>query len=168
MISLTARVCKKHPVISLNQEKSIGNSSKFDRGFILLDCFDFIQVYSPGGYFTINSYGGVRRKDFCYDPIPEIWSDIDTQSQNICQILGIQTRAARGFAIPSSCGGLGAFGAWPPVAAITDQVARFARHFLSAEQPKMNALKLSIQYHIISYHIISYHIISYHIISSVI
>ena len=40
-----------------------------------------------GGYFTINSYGGVRRKDFCYDPIPEIWSDIDTQSQNICQIL---------------------------------------------------------------------------------
>ena len=59
--------------------------------------------------------------------------------------LGIQTRAARGFAIPSSCGGLGAFGAWPPVAAITDQVARFARHFLSAEQPKMNALKLSIQ-----------------------
>ena len=25
-----------------------------------------------GGYFTINSYGGVRRKDFCYDPIPEI------------------------------------------------------------------------------------------------
>ena len=56
--------------------------------------------------------------------------------------LGIQTRAARGFAIPSSCGGLGSFGAWPPVAAITDQVARFARHFLSAEQPKMNALKL--------------------------
>ena len=40
-----------------------------------------------GGYFTINSYGGVRRKDFCYDPIPEIWSDIDTQSQKICQIL---------------------------------------------------------------------------------
>ena len=40
-----------------------------------------------GGYFTINSYGGVRRKDFCYDPIPEIWSDIDAQSQNICQIL---------------------------------------------------------------------------------
>ena len=40
-----------------------------------------------GGYFTINSYGGVRRKDFCYNPIPEIWSDIDTQSQNICQIL---------------------------------------------------------------------------------
>ena len=40
-----------------------------------------------GGYFIINSYGGVRRKDFCYDPIPEIWSDIDTQSQNICQIL---------------------------------------------------------------------------------
>ena len=34
-----------------------------------------------------SSYGGVRRKDFCYDPIPEIWSDIDTQSQNICQIL---------------------------------------------------------------------------------
>ena len=29
----------------------------------------------------------MRRKDFCYDPIPEIWSDIDTQSQNICQIL---------------------------------------------------------------------------------
>ena len=63
----------------------------------------------------------------------------------IANKLGIQTRAARGFAIPSSCGGLGAFGAWPPVAAITDQVARFARHFLSAEQPKMNALKLSIQ-----------------------
>ena len=42
---------------------------------------------SRGGHFTINSYGGVRRKDFCYDPIPEIWSDIDTQSQNICQIL---------------------------------------------------------------------------------
>ena len=40
-----------------------------------------------GGYFIINSYGRVRRKDFCYDPIPEIWSDIDTQSQNICQIL---------------------------------------------------------------------------------
>ena len=40
-----------------------------------------------GGYFTINSYGDVRRKEFCYDPIPEIWSDIDTQSQNICQIL---------------------------------------------------------------------------------
>ena len=34
--------------------------------------------------------------------------------------LGIQTRAARGFAIPSSCGGLGAFGDWPPTAAITD------------------------------------------------
>ena len=25
--------------------------------------------------------------DFCYDPIPEIWSDIDTQSKNICPIL---------------------------------------------------------------------------------
>ena len=48
-----------------------------------------VQYREPGGggYFTINSYGGVRRKDFCYDPIPEIWSDIDTQSQNICQIL---------------------------------------------------------------------------------
>ena len=45
------------------------------------------QVTPGGGYFTINSYGGVRRKDFCYDPIPEIWSDIDTQSQKICQIL---------------------------------------------------------------------------------
>ena len=30
----------------------------------------------------MNSFGVVRRKDFCYDPIPEIWSDIDTQSQN--------------------------------------------------------------------------------------
>ena len=48
-----------------------------------------LETMNPGGggYFTINSYGGVRRKDFCYDPIPEIWSDIDTQSQNICQIL---------------------------------------------------------------------------------
>ena len=55
--------------------------------------------------------------------------------------LGIQTRATRGFAIPSSCGGLGAFGAWPSAAATTDQVARFARHFLSAEQPIMKALK---------------------------
>ena len=40
-----------------------------------------------GAYFTINSYGGVRSKGFCYDPIPEIWSDIDTQSQDVCQIL---------------------------------------------------------------------------------
>ena len=40
-----------------------------------------------GGYFTVNSYGGVRRKDLCYDPIPEIWSDIDTHSLNLCQIL---------------------------------------------------------------------------------
>ena len=31
---------------SLNKEKSIGNSSKFDRDFISLDCFDCIQVYS--------------------------------------------------------------------------------------------------------------------------
>ena len=45
MISLTARVCWEHLVISLNQEKSIGNSSKFDGDFILLDCFDCIQVY---------------------------------------------------------------------------------------------------------------------------
>ena len=42
---------------------------------------------SRGRYFTIDSYGGVRRKDLCYDPIPEILSDIDTQSQNFCQIL---------------------------------------------------------------------------------
>ena len=46
-----------------------------------------LERFPGGGYFTINSYGGVRRKDFCYDPIPEIWSDIDTQSQKICQIL---------------------------------------------------------------------------------
>ena len=46
--------------------------------------------------------------------------------------------AARGFAIPSSCGGLGA---WPAAATTTAQVARFARHFLSAEQPIMKALK---------------------------
>ena len=39
MISLTARVCQEHLVISLNQEKSIGNSSKFDRDFISLDFF---------------------------------------------------------------------------------------------------------------------------------
>ena len=39
-----------------------------------------------GGYFTINLYGGVRRKDFCYDSIPEIWSDIDTQSQNFEEV----------------------------------------------------------------------------------
>ena len=26
---------------------------------------------SRGRYFTINSYGGVRLMDFCYDPIPE-------------------------------------------------------------------------------------------------
>ena len=39
-----------------------------------------------GRYFTINSYGGVRRKDFCYDPIPEIWSDIDIQSQNVDEV----------------------------------------------------------------------------------
>ena len=32
-------------------------------------------------------YGGVRHKDFCYDPIPDIWSDIDSQSQNFYQIL---------------------------------------------------------------------------------
>ena len=48
---------------------------------------EIAQSRGGGGYFTINSYGGVRRKDFCYDPIPEIWSDIDTQSQKICQIL---------------------------------------------------------------------------------
>ena len=59
----------------------------------------------------------------------------------IRDILGIQTRAARGFAIPSSCGGLDAFGAWPPAAATADLVARFARHFLIAEQPIMKALK---------------------------
>ena len=34
----------------------------------------------------MNSYGGVRRKDFCYDPIPEIWSNIDTQSQNFEEV----------------------------------------------------------------------------------
>ena len=34
----------------------------------------------------MNSYGGVRRKDFCYDPIPEIWSDINTQSHNFEQV----------------------------------------------------------------------------------
>ena len=45
-----------------------------------------------GGYFTINSYGGLRRKDFCYDPIPEILSDIDNQSHNICQILILNRR----------------------------------------------------------------------------
>ena len=84
--------------------------------------------------------------------LARLWSDFESNVElnRSCQMqnrlkLGIQTRAARGFAIPSSCGGLGTFGAWPPVAAITDQVARFARHFLSAEQPKMNALKLSIQ-----------------------
>ena len=41
----------------------------------------------PGGeYFIINSYGLVRRKDFCYDPISKIWSDIDTQSQNFEEV----------------------------------------------------------------------------------
>ena len=39
-----------------------------------------------GGYFAINSYGGVRRKDFCYDPIPEFLSDIDTQFQNFEEV----------------------------------------------------------------------------------
>ena len=58
----------------MNLQSTISISKKVYRG-------------GGGGYFTINSYGGVRRKDFCYDPIPEIWSDIDTQSQNICQIL---------------------------------------------------------------------------------
>ena len=79
--------------------------------------------------------------------VSSVWliPDLATQATHFILRLGIQTRAARGFAIPSSCGGLGAFGAWPPVAAITDQVAREARHFLSAKQPKMNALKLSIQ-----------------------
>ena len=33
------------------------------------------------------SYLGVRRKNLYYDLVQEIWSDIDTQSQNICQIL---------------------------------------------------------------------------------
>ena len=44
---------------------------------------DSANVHPGGGYFTINSYGGVRRKDFCYDPIPEFLADIDTQSQNL-------------------------------------------------------------------------------------
>ena len=34
----------------------------------------------------MNSYGGVRCKDFCYDPIPEFLSDIDTQSQNFEEV----------------------------------------------------------------------------------
>ena len=60
-----------------------------DRGihFLALNETKISSDIPGGGYFTINSYGGVRRKDFCYDPIPEIWSDIDTQSQKICQIL---------------------------------------------------------------------------------
>ena len=53
------------------------------------------NYFPGGGYFTINSYGGVRRKDFCYDPIPEIWSDIDTQSQNICQIVIHNRRSSK-------------------------------------------------------------------------
>ena len=49
--------------------------------------FIFLLPQNPGGgYFTINSYGGVRRKDLCYDPIPEFLSDIDTQSQNFEEV----------------------------------------------------------------------------------
>ena len=75
--------------------------------------------------------------------LQQLYLFVQNFTSKIKEKLGIQTRAARGFAIPSSCGGPGALGAWPPTAAITDQVARFARHFLSAEQPKMKALKYS-------------------------
>ena len=39
-----------------------------------------------GRYFTTNSCGGVRRKDFCYNPIPEFLSDIHTPSQNFEEV----------------------------------------------------------------------------------
>ena len=35
------------------------------------------------GHFTTGSYGGVHCKNFCYDPIPEVWRDFETQSQNM-------------------------------------------------------------------------------------
>ena len=44
---------------------------------------DILQTPGEGEYFT----GVVRLKDFCNDPIPEIRSDIDTESQDVCQIL---------------------------------------------------------------------------------
>ena len=34
----------------------------------------------------MNSYGGVRCKDFCYDAIQEFLSDIDTQSHNFEEV----------------------------------------------------------------------------------
>ena len=53
-----------------------------------VSCRKGLSAENPGGgYYTLNSHGGVRRKDFCHDPIPEIWSDIDTQLQNTCQVL---------------------------------------------------------------------------------
>ena len=45
-------------------------------------CRHSLPEYLRGGYFIINSYGGVRRND----PIPEIWSDTDTQSQNFEEV----------------------------------------------------------------------------------
>ena len=58
---------------------------------------DYKKLQNPGGGTSlIHSYGGVRRKHFCYDPIPEIWSgtdtnprilsDNDTQSQNFEEV----------------------------------------------------------------------------------
>ena len=35
------------------------------------------------GHLTTGSYGDVHCKNFCYDPIPEVWRDFETQSQKI-------------------------------------------------------------------------------------
>ena len=48
--------------------------------------FRLSGIMDPGGHFTIGSYGGVRCKNFCYDPIPEYRRDFETQSQNMGEV----------------------------------------------------------------------------------
>ena len=36
------------------------------------------EAFEALGHFTTGSYGSVHCKNFCYDPIPEVWGDFET------------------------------------------------------------------------------------------